>query len=641
MKVGLLITTFDRPNYLKQSLWSLEHADLSRVNEICIWDDASTNLETKQIINDFEPTHGLLSIMGNENNCGIKVSLLRGYDYLWSLNCDIVINLDGDAVVRPDFANQLLDNYTDTTILTGFHCTTKNANGSDRHKIIGEHGGVYLKQSVGGINFCVDYFAYKQYVKDALCISGNWDHNSCINAGAVYCLKESVVQHIGFDSSMGHHEQPDIADDFYYWHLPDVTLLGVDNNQVRLNKAKDICTKWIKYGDTVALSPDIRSKEAYSHFIIKEAYKHVKTSHMLIFQHDGYVNNFMAWDNEWLQYDYIGAPWWYNDGMAVGNGGFSLRSTRLMKIVATDKYISNCKLYHPEDDVICRTHREYLETKYHIKFAPIEVAERFSFEGYRQPKKVLADQFGVHGPNPRTKPATPRSENYIVNQFQGLGDILFLVPLIRALMDEGNNVTWPIADHYFNIAEHFPDIDMRRKSEVNVPYESRILTPTPFGKLLPYRFASELMGRDLRKCMQSKYEMYGHDWRMWRELTYKRDYQKEQLLISYLNLYEKSVFQLVNRYFGEAERGATIAPKPNPLLPIVEMRLIDGFSLIDWLGVVELAKEIHTANTSIMYLLELMELNKPVYVYKRHTWGEANFEHTSELWTNKKFIFEQ
>jgi hypothetical protein len=214
------------------------------------------------------------------------------------------------------------------------------------------------------------------------------------------------------------------------YHFPNVTLVGIDDDLSRLQTAIDKSSKDIHFGAVKVLSLQnntinrLGSKEAYSAFILKELHKYIDTEFALIVQHDGYVRNYKAWTNEFLNYDYIGAVWgWYKDGFRVGNGGFSLRSKKLLELTARDEI----KQTHPEDHHIGRTYRPYLETK-GIKFAPEALAKKFSVEGYGT-NEVYADQFGFHGKK-GTQPVQQK-ETIIFNQFFGLGDILFLVPLAR------------------------------------------------------------------------------------------------------------------------------------------------------------------------------------------------------------------
>jgi len=628
MKIALLIPTHNRPSYLRQCFEYLKRADLSKINQILVIDDCSTDAQTIKILSECG-----LPVDCNHVNLGIKGTLLLGYEKLFKNN-DVVINLDSDALVRTDFVDRLIEAYKPKTLLTGFHSVNTNRDGSQRHEIIKEVGGVYLKKSVGGINFITDKYAYKNYLKPALQTEiGNFDHMACIAAGGAYCLKESVIQHIGFDSSLNHWENPDVAESFKPIHLPNVTLLCVDSNAERIKEPLAKCTSHIKFGDIVCLHPDIRSKEKYSNFMIKEAYKHIKTDYVLIFQYDGFVHNWESWNNQWLEYDYIGAPWHYTDGMAVGNGGFSLRTKRLMEILGTDQ---NIKILHPEDHHICRTYRKYLEDKYQIKFAPVYHAENFSFEGYMQPKKFLDKQFGRHGSNPRTAPIEPTNFKYIVGQFASLGDIIWLVPLVRALIAEGNSILWPVNPEYLSLKKHFPDINFVDKNQYNLPYESHHRINTPLGQWLPYRFASENMGRGLDHCMTAKYQMYGHDWQMFRSLTWDRDLQAENELAK--DLPEKYIF--VNRYFGHLAQ-FQIEPKIESKLPVVEMSIKPGFTIFDWVRVIEGATEIHTANTGLLYVLERLDLKMPIHLYSRKgLWGESGFSHTQFLHT-KPYILHQ
>jgi hypothetical protein len=131
------------------------------------------------------------------------------------------------------------------------------------------------------------------------------------------------------------------------------------------------------------------SSSDYSRFMLRELAEHVSTTHALCIQWDGFVLSGSSWDPAFLKYDYIGAPWpHFGDGHNVGNGGFSLRSRRLLDA---------CRLLpwngeEAEDIVIGRIERPRLEAQ-GIAFAPERVARRFAFE--RTP--ATGSEFGFHG----------------------------------------------------------------------------------------------------------------------------------------------------------------------------------------------------------------------------------------------------
>lgn len=133
----------------------------------------------------------------------------------------------------------------------------------------------------------------------------------------------------------------------------------------------------------------IGSSAAYSRFILEQLVDHVGTSHCLIAQWDGHVTDGSRWCDEFLEYDYIGASWpQFDDGHVVGNGGFSLRSRRLMEACRH----SDFTVHHPEDVAIGRTNRVMLE-QLGMRFAPVDLADRFSAERAGDP----AMAFGYHG----------------------------------------------------------------------------------------------------------------------------------------------------------------------------------------------------------------------------------------------------
>lgn len=389
MKTALILTCYNRPEYLRQCLYSLKAADLSKLSLLLIIDDCSTDRQTIQLINEFQvdvPTEK----MRFPKNVGIKEVLKWGFSHVFR-TCDIAINLDGDAVVRKDFIDRLLEikEVNPNVIVSGFNTTVRN-----RNPVLWESESCFGKKYASGINMCL---SVRQWDSKVFEQQGNWDFNfSSKQQDGSIITNPSVVQHIGLKSSMGHDDEPDVAHDFYAHDLPDVTLFGIDTRPNNgLQRAADICQRYIKFGAVkIITEPLFTGIEGYSEFMIKRLHEYVDTSHVLVIQADGYIQNPFAWQNEWLEYDYVGSCWdWYNERQ-VGNGGFSLRSKKLLQVLAKMP-IDN---YHPEDAVICRELRPGLEQQ-GIRFAPVEVAKKFSIEAYgiMPPLNKYDGEFGFHG----------------------------------------------------------------------------------------------------------------------------------------------------------------------------------------------------------------------------------------------------
>jgi hypothetical protein len=212
--------------------------------------------------------------------------------------------------------------------------------------------------------------------------------------------------------------------------LPQVTLICTSSVQMeRVFYSFQKSTEKINFGAVKLVShikpeglPDyilyeecyqIKSKDDYSYYCIYNLTNHVNTSHCLIIQPDSFVINPEMWDNSWLEYDYIGALWQFSEDayidpfdnhQRVGNGGFSLRSKKLLDVpknayVHFDVNYGNFYKHmnanqFAEDGNICVHNRHIYETL-GCKFAPVDVAARFSHE--RQMKETEdIKPFGFH-----------------------------------------------------------------------------------------------------------------------------------------------------------------------------------------------------------------------------------------------------
>lgn len=190
-------------------------------------------------------------------------------------------------------------------------------------------------------------------------------------------------------------------------NLPDVTLCAATSvNLAATLAALQHCLDQCEFGRALLFTdlavanappglrvvqiPPLTSLQAYSHFVMADLAAHIDTSHCLIVQWDGYILRPEAWDPAFLTFDYIGAVWpQFDDDAIIGNGGFSLRSKRLLEASAAISPANE----QPEDLAICRTHRSQLEEQFGIRFADPLTAARFSYERTRS----TGAEFGYHG----------------------------------------------------------------------------------------------------------------------------------------------------------------------------------------------------------------------------------------------------
>jgi hypothetical protein len=134
----------------------------------------------------------------------------------------------------------------------------------------------------------------------------------------------------------------------------------------------------------------------YSSYCVKELNGIVDSDFCLVFQLDGFILNPNLWDEGFYDYDYIGAPWplhfggWVSEENQVGNGGFSLRSKKLLEVTQNLPSTSN-----HEDTYIVFENRDILDEN-DIKIAPLDIAIKFSVENPIDDSHNIDTCFGFH-----------------------------------------------------------------------------------------------------------------------------------------------------------------------------------------------------------------------------------------------------
>ncbi|WP_242826796.1 DUF5672 family protein [Butyrivibrio sp. NC3005] len=212
--------------------------------------------------------------------------------------------------------------------------------------------------------------------------------------------------------------------------LPDVTLVAVTSVKIKATiKAMKYSMERVDFKDAVlvthrkplGLPSNIRfgkiekldNIDKFNYDMVYELYKYVNTSHIMLVHYDGFVVNPESWRDEFLDYDYIGAPWPIPpsddkitfrdpDGklIRVGNS-VGIRSKKLLE--APSKLNIPWQSFYGwynEDGFLCCHHHKELE-EYGLKFAPIEVARYLSQE-QQMPETLGIVPFAFHkweGPN--------------------------------------------------------------------------------------------------------------------------------------------------------------------------------------------------------------------------------------------------
>jgi hypothetical protein len=190
--------------------------------------------------------------------------------------------------------------------------------------------------------------------------------------------------------------------------MKDITLVIVDNSnhdlaKFSIDKTLEVmdCKEVITFSDRPIIEgakfiPIVKNINLYDYstIMVKHLWPHVETDHVLTIQWDGMAINKDLWNNSFLDYDYIGAIWpWPIQGINMGNGGFSLRSRKLIDALRDTDIKLGTKLSGQNEDIaIAVEYRKLLMERHNINFAPQEVARQFSTEN-----EWLGSTFGFHG----------------------------------------------------------------------------------------------------------------------------------------------------------------------------------------------------------------------------------------------------
>lgn len=231
--------------------------------------------------------------------------------------------------------------------------------------------------------------------------------------------------------------------------IKDVTLVAVATTEIEATaKALEYSSRGLDFGKVLLLAshnPEISKDSIYDFvkiqpfksvgdwgkFIVFDLYKFIQTEFILLIHADGFVVNPHKWDDHFLKYDYIGAPWplpkdnfsfrdYYGNIIRVGNS-VSLRSRKLLSLPSEIgiEWTNFDHGFPHEDGFLCVQHRHILQ-QHGIHFAPFSIACQFSRE-QTLPENKNIDPFVFHkwsGMN-KNYPCFGRRPNQLTKMLKG------------------------------------------------------------------------------------------------------------------------------------------------------------------------------------------------------------------------------
>ena len=224
----------------------------------------------------------------------------------------------------------------------------------------------------------------------------------------------------------------------------------------------------------------------------------------------------------------------------------------------------------------------------------------------------------------------------IIKQPAGVGDVFFLQKIAHTYRQKGHEIIWPLRDDIVWIADYIPHITWCKLSE---------WSQGPYGKLFNYggfaetdefiyidaSTADRTFNTDPTRIMSSKFGLAGLDHKDWAKyFKFTRNREKERELYHDVLGIEGDYVYVNDITHTDLRKTSSLAHQKYDY-PVIENRVIDGFTLFDWILVLENAKEIHTVPTAVCFIVDVIDTDAQVFYYPN---SERQYKDVIDIFNN-------
>lgn len=236
----------------------------------------------------------------------------------------------------------------------------------------------------------------------------------------------------------------------------------------------------------------------------------------------------------------------------------------------------------------------------------------------------------------------------LINQPLGLGDILWVQPIVDHYIKNGYEVIYPVGDIYYDMVSSYlkkEGLHWYSESE-NFPLKYLYGLPDKVNLgediYLPLTYADRYYNSSL---MMSKYDFSGIELTDYREcLPIIRNYEREEILMNEYGLVGD--FIIINEIYGThpVTKRHEINIKSDFKIHYMsfEQDNANGFHAFDWIGALEKARQVHSVGTSICYLIDKYCVENEIHLYERRTLDEPRTynREVQGVYRNPRWIYE-
>lgn len=232
----------------------------------------------------------------------------------------------------------------------------------------------------------------------------------------------------------------------------------------------------------------------------------------------------------------------------------------------------------------------------------------------------------------------------LIYQPVGLGDILWVQPIVDTYIENGYEVWYPVEDIYLSLMQKYMPKEGLHwvHPDDNYPMKNR------YGAFDKHESASEvympLSYADRyfpeASTMLAKYYLAKHSLTNWHLHTpIVRDLDRELALQSKYQLDNNAV--IVNQNYGTFPEYIThnlpVEGDPEAIHYMnIEQDIANGFNAFDWINAFMFAREVHTVETSTCYFVDKYCRDKSIHMYERRRDSDslAFYSKTNKVYRN-------